>query len=128
LDVNELLAAVAGPTQGGIVIFIGTVRNHNEGRDVVRLEYDAYPEMVIKSLRGIVEQCRAGLDGVRVAVAHRHGALEVGDAAVIVAASAPHRAEAFSAARDCIELLKQETPIWKKEITPDGVDWIGMGP
>jgi molybdopterin synthase catalytic subunit len=128
LDLNEVVAAVAGPTQGGIAVFIGTVRNHNDGHEVVALEYDAYPEMVLTSLERIVERCQAAGAGIRVAVAHRYGALRIGDAAVVVAASAAHRAEAFAAARECIELLKQDTPIWKREVSPNGVEWTGMGP
>lgn len=125
---GELIDAVAGPGQGAIAVFIGTVRDNNEGKDVVRLDYEAYPEMVMRQLADIVSRCEAVGDGVRVAVAHRVGTLEVGDAAVVIAASAPHRPEAFAACRDCIELLKQHVPIWKREISPDGEEWIGLGP
>ena len=128
LSVDEVLAAVTGPSQGGTVVFIGTVRDHNRGRQVTRLEYEAYPSMVLKTLADIVHRCQSIATGVRVAVAHRTGSLGIGDAAVVVAASAPHRAEAFKAARMCIELLKEEVPIWKKEFSPDGAEWIGMGP
>jgi MoaE-MoaD fusion protein len=128
LRLDELVQAVSGPTHGGLCIFIGTVRNHNDGKQVVRLEYEAYSEMVRSQLTGIVGRCEAIADGVRVAVAHRIGELEVGDAAVIVAASAPHRPEAFEASRMCIELLKQDVPIWKRELSPDGDEWIGLRP
>jgi molybdopterin synthase catalytic subunit len=127
LSVDEVLASVTGPEQGGVVLFLGTVRDHNDGKQVMRLKYEAYASMVHSSLADIINRCRSGAPGVRVAVAHRTGVLNVGDIAVIVAASAPHRAEAFDAARACIELLKQEVPIWKKEISPHGTQWIGLG-
>jgi molybdopterin synthase catalytic subunit len=128
LDIDEVFRAVTGPSQGGIVTFVGLVRDHSNGKAVTRLEYEAYPSMVLKSLITIIERCQALAPGIRVAVAHRHGALKIGDVAVVLAASAPHRAEAFDAARQCIEDIKKETPIWKKEISPDGEEWIGLRP
>jgi molybdopterin synthase catalytic subunit len=128
LSVDELLAAVAAPGQGGIVVFIGNVRDHNQGHEVTHLHYEAYPAMVYRTLESIIERCEAIGEGVKVAVAHRTGNLEIGDSAVIIAAAAPHRPEAFQAARMCIELLKEETPIWKKEFSPDGVEWVGTRP
>jgi MoaE-MoaD fusion protein len=125
LSLDEVLSAVVGPGQGGVVAFIGLVRDHNDGRSVVRLEYEAYQPMALKSLAGIIDRCEAIAPGVRVGVAHRTGALAVGEVVVIIAASAPHRGEAFQAARECAELMKQETAIWKKEIGPDGVAWVG---
>jgi molybdopterin converting factor subunit 1 len=128
LKVDEVLNAVTGPGQGGTVVFIGTVRDHNRGKSVSRLEYEAYPSMAVKVLLDIIGRCEATAPGVRVGIAHRTGRLEIGDMAVVLAASAPHRAEAFEAAHACIELLKEEVPIWKKEISPDGAEWIGLGP
>jgi molybdopterin synthase catalytic subunit len=127
LSVDEVLNAVTGPGQGGTVVFIGTVRDHNNGHVVTRLEYEAYPSMAVNLMADIVRRCEATAPGVRVGVAHRTGALEIGETAVVLAAAAPHRAEAFEAARMCIELLKDEVPIWKKEISVDGAEWIGMG-
>lgn len=128
LSVDEMLAAISGPGQGGIVVFIGTVRDHNDGHDVTKLFYEAYPEMVYKTLNDIIKRCESSAESVRVGVAHRTGELQIGDAAVIIGASAAHRAEAFDAARMCIELLKEEVPIWKKEYAPGGVEWIGTRP
>lgn len=128
LSVDEVLAAVSGPEQGGIVIFVGNVRDHNAGHDVTRLFYEAYPPMVIRTLMSIIGRCEDKAEGVRVAVAHRTGELQIGDAAVVIGASAPHRAEAFDAARMCIELLKQEVPIWKKEFSSTGAEWVGDRP
>ncbi|CAM4306130.1 Molybdopterin synthase catalytic subunit 1 [Mycobacterium basiliense] len=128
LSVDELLAAVTAPGQGGVVVFIGNVRDHNQGHSVTHLHYEAYPAMVYRTLESIIERCEAIGEGVQVAVAHRTGDLQIGDSAVIIAAAAPHRAEAFQAARMCIEYLKEETPIWKKEFSPDGAEWIGTRP
>ncbi|CNU05485.1 molybdenum cofactor biosynthesis protein E [Mycobacterium tuberculosis] len=107
---------------------MGNVRDHNAGHDVTRLFYEAYPPMVIRTLMSIIGRCEDKAEGVRVAVAHRTGELQIGDAAVVIGASAPHRAEAFDAARMCIELLKQEVPIWKKEFSSTGAEWVGDRP
>ncbi|MET7592896.1 molybdenum cofactor biosynthesis protein MoaE [Streptomyces sp. NPDC005534] len=128
LRVDPLLDAVSAPGRGGVVVFVGTVRNEHEGRGVTQLHYEAYHSMVLRALNSIIDRCEQAAEGVKVAVAHRVGTLQIGDAAVVIAAAAPHRAEAFSAARDCIELLKQEVPIWKKEFSPDGSEWVGMRP
>lgn len=125
-NLAQLVRAVAGPGQGGVVSFIGYVRGQTDGRTTSRLEYEAYRPMAERSLTDIIDRCEKAAPGVRVAVAHRVGTLEVGDIAVVIAASAPHRAEAFQAARTCIELIKLETTIWKKEFGPDGADWVGI--
>lgn len=124
LSLDEILAAVTGPGKGGTVIFIGSVRDSSYGKQVSELEYEAYRAMALKSLVDIVHRCEAAAPGVQVAVAHRTGRLKVGEIVVIIAASAPHRGEAFQTARHCAELLKAETPIWKKEIGPDGEVWV----
>ncbi|HZE38646.1 MAG TPA: molybdenum cofactor biosynthesis protein MoaE, partial [Stackebrandtia sp.] len=103
--------------RGGIVVFIGTVRDNSDGREVTAIEYEAYRSMAVKSLTEISERCEA--------VAHRTGTLAIGETVVIIAAAGPHRAEAFQAARSCAELMKWETAIWRKEIRPDGEEWIG---
>lgn len=128
LSVDEVLNAISGPSQGGAVIFVGTVRNNNNGHEVTKLYYEAYPAMVHRTLMDIIEECERQADGVRVAVAHRTGELRIGDAAVVIGASAPHRAAAFDAARMCIERLKQDVPIWKKEFALDGVEWVANRP
>jgi MoaE-MoaD fusion protein len=128
LSLDRVVAAVRGPEIGGIVTFTGAVRRRNLGREVERLEYEAYPEMAEKVMREIAAEIEAELEGVRLAVEHRAGALEVGDVAVVIAAAAPHRAEAFKACREMIDRLKERVPIWKKEIGPDGSEWIGLGP
>lgn len=125
LDLNEIVDAVSGPSRGGIVTFIGKVRDNSDGKKVTAIEYEAYRSMAISSLSDIITRCEAVAEDVRVAVAHRTGTLDVGETVVIIAAAGPHRAEAFQAARSCAELMKWETTIWRKEIRPDGEEWIG---
>ncbi|RMH39071.1 MAG: molybdopterin converting factor subunit 1 [Deltaproteobacteria bacterium] len=127
-SVDACIAAVRSADVGGIVTFIGCVRRTNRGRQVDRLEYEAYDDMANKVLRELCEAIEAEMPGTRLAVEHRAGVLAVGDVAVAIAAGAPHRAEAFAACRAMIERLKQSVPIWKKEIGPDGAEWIGVGP
>ena len=128
LDVSKIISAVTAPGYGAVVTFIGLVRQHNEGRTVVCLEYEAYEGMVLRNLADIIRTCEQEYSGARVAIAHRLGKLAVGDIAVVIAAAAPHRASAFDTARQSIELLKQQTPIWKKETSADGSFWIGLTP
>jgi molybdopterin synthase catalytic subunit len=113
------------PDCGAVVLFTGTVRDHAEGRPgVSRLEYEAYAEQVEPKLREIADAARARWDGLgRIALLHRIGPLELEEAAVVVTVSAPHRGEAFEAARWCIDTLKATVPIWKKERWAGGEDW-----
>ena len=94
----------------------------------MRLEYEAYRGMAERKLAEIGGQLEKEMPGVRVAIVHRVGKLEVGELAVVIAASAPHRAQAFDACRAAIDRLKESVPIWKKEIAEDGEEWIGLGP
>ncbi len=127
IDPQSVVARVQDPRAGATVIFIGTVRDHSRGKSVQRLEYEAYPEMALRQLERIAERCSDPKTDTRVAVTHRTGLLGIGDAAVVIAASSAHRAEAFGACRDTIELLKEDVPIWKKETTSDGEEWVGLG-
>lgn len=125
LSVDEVTAQVAHPGAGGIDVFVGCVRDENEGRPVVLLEYEAYRPMALAEMRRIAEEIEREAPGVRVAVAHRLGALRVGDLAVVCAASAAHRTEAFAACRKLIDEIKHRAPIWKREHGPDGAYWVG---
>lgn len=127
-SLDACIDAVKTAETGGIVTFVGCVRRHNQGREVERLEYEAYDDMANKVLRELCEAIEAEIPGARLAVEHRAGVLTIGDIAVVIAAAAPHRAEAFQACREMIERLKQNVPIWKKEVGPDGEEWIGTGP
>jgi molybdopterin synthase catalytic subunit len=128
LDLAAVTAVVEGPEQGGLCTFTGTVRRQGAVPDVSRLEYEAYVPMAVEVLTGIADEIEREYPGVRVAIHHRIGTLAVGEAAVVIAASAPHRAEAFAACRVAIERLKQRAPIWKKEVGDTGAVWVGMGP
>jgi MoaE-MoaD fusion protein len=123
LSVDAVLEAVRAPGHGGLVVFIGTVRDESRGASVLHLEYEAYPEMAEAKMREIASRLERE-HGARVAIHHRVGDLRVGETAVIVAAGAPHREAAFVAARAAIDELKRVVPIWKKEHGRDGAVWI----
>ncbi len=125
LSVDEVIASVARPEAGAISVFLGTVRDHNEGRPVVKLEYEAYPSMAIAEMNRIVAEITAEVAGVKLAVMHRTGVLAVGDVAVVCAASSAHRGEAARACRALIDRIKEHVPIWKREHGPDGAYWVG---
>jgi len=125
LSADEALAAVRRPEAGGIALFLGTVRDHNDDRPVTLLEYEAYVPMAQKEMRAIAAEIESEIDGVRLAVLHRVGRLEVGNTAVVCAASAPHRAEAFRACQALIDRIKERVPVWKREHGPDGPYWVG---
>jgi MoaE-MoaD fusion protein len=128
LSLDRCSTAVAGPGMGGLVTFTGMVRLHSRGTTIDHLEYEAYAPMALKVMTGLCDEIERELAGVRVAVEHRVGNLAIGDIAVVIAAAAPHRAEAFAACRAMIDRLKDRVPIWKKEISVDGAEWIGLGP
>lgn len=125
LGLDELLAEVGHPGAGGVATFLGVVRDHNEGRAVTLLEYEAYGSMAEAELARILGEVAALVPGSKVAATHRIGALHVGDVAVACAASAPHRGEAFLACRELIDRIKARLPIWKREHGPDGPYWVG---
>lgn len=124
LDRTSLIAAVTHASIGGIVIFEGVVRDNARGKQVRYLEYDVYPEMATAQIREIVAEATQRWHVERVAVAHRVGRLEIGEASVIIVVAAPHRAEAFEACRYIIDTLKTRVPIWKKEVATNGEEWV----
>ena len=125
LDVAEVMAAVADASAGGVTVFVGAVRNHDENRDVVGLEYSAHPT-ALAQLTEVAERVAKRYDVLAIAACHRVGRLAIGDAAVIVATAAAHRGEAFEASRALIDDLKATVPIWKHQIFADGTDeWVG---
>ena len=128
LSVDAVMAQVMAPSQGGLVTFTGVVRNHGQQATVVRLEYEAFVPMALQVMSQLADEVEAEWPGTRVAMHHRRGQLAVGDLAVVIAVSAPHRAAAFTACQACIDRLKDRVPIWKKEIGADGSEWIGLGP
>jgi molybdopterin synthase catalytic subunit len=128
LSLDEVVSAVTSEEHGGVVTFTGVVRRQSRGKRILRLEYEAYRPMAERKLAEIAGQIEGEMAGVRVAIVHRVGTLQVGELAVVIAASAPHRAQAFEACRAAIDRLKESVPIWKKEIAEDGEEWIGLGP
>jgi len=128
IDPAGLLAAVRRPDAGAVVLFLGTVRDHSEGREgVTHLEYEAYGEVVEAKIFEIVAEARTRWDLGTVAAVHRLGSLDVGEDSVAVAVSAAHRAQAFTAARHLIDELKARAPIWKKEHWQGGAEWVREG-
>lgn len=128
LSLDRCIAAVKGPGMGGMVTFTGMVRDHSHGATIDHLEYEAYAPMAIREMTRLCEEIEKEMPGTRLAVEHRVGRLEIGDLAVVIAASAPHRAEAFAACRAMIDRLKESVPIWKKELGTAGEEWVGLGP
>jgi molybdopterin synthase catalytic subunit len=125
LPAAQALAWVSRRDCGGIVTFCGTVRDFSEGRPgVTALEYEVYPEQAVVRMEQVAISARVQWPMIgRLALLHRIGRLEVGEVSVVVAASTPHRAEAFDAARYCIDTLKHTVPIWKRETWQGGTDW-----
>jgi MoaE-MoaD fusion protein len=127
LSPDTIAAEVDDPGAGGIVIFSGVVRNETGGRPVKFLEYEAHAPMAEVKMREIGESLRARWSGVkRVAMLHRIGRLEIGEASVLIAVSAAHRGDAFEACRYAIDTLKRTVPVWKKEHFEDGEVWVGL--
>ncbi len=125
ISADEAVANVARAGAGAISVFLGTVRNENEGRPVIKLEYQAYAAMALAEMKRIVDELTTEIPGARLAVLHRVGTLSVGDTAVVCAPSAPHRDAAFRACRSLIDRIKARVPIWKREHGPDGAYWVG---
>ncbi|MEL6656616.1 MAG: molybdenum cofactor biosynthesis protein MoaE [Bacteroidota bacterium] len=119
---------VAGATCGGIVHFVGTVREQTGGRPVSRLDFEAYEPMAVSEMRKIAQTVKERWPAERVAIHHRVGKLEIGEIAVIIAVATPHRVDAFAACQFAIDTLKQTVPIWKKEIFTDGEVWVAAHP
>ncbi len=124
LDPLAVVRAVEAAGIGAVATFIGVVRDHNQGRRVLHLVYEAYEPLAERALRHIVAEAAERWPGVALAVHHRTGRLEIGDASVAIAAASPHRADAFAACRYAIERVKQIVPIWKHEYFEGGDVWI----
>jgi molybdopterin synthase catalytic subunit len=125
LSVDEALAAVADPGAGGTCVFVGTVRDRSDAGDVTGLEYEAWDELAVRRLSELADELFERWPIARVAILHRTGNLAVGESSVVIAVSAPHRAEAFEACRHAIERLKHDVPIWKKESLVAGeAHWV----
>ena len=126
LDLEALIASITdgGQGDGAVAAFVGLVRDHNQGRRVSFLEYEAYEPLAIRALQRIVDEARALWPDARIAVHHRLGRLEIGEASIVIAAASAHRADAFAACRYTIERVKQIVPIWKREHFDGGDVWL----
>jgi molybdopterin synthase catalytic subunit/molybdopterin converting factor small subunit len=120
IDVQRVAAAVAGPSRGAVVLFLGTVRDHHAGRPVAKLTYSAYRPMALEGIRQIAADLEAAHQNLRAAIVHRLGEIPVGEPSVVIAIGSPHRAAAYDASRTALERLKAEIPIWKREHYADG--------
>ena len=127
LSLDDAVAEVADQRAGAIATFTGTVRSSSRGREVEHLEYEAYTEMAESVMAGIATVLKARYDLHDVAIHHRVGEVDIGEASVVIAVSAPHRQDALAACRDAIDTLKETVPLWKKEIYEGGEEWIGRG-
>ena len=124
LDTDALIALVGAGGDGAVVTFAGLVRDHNQGRRVQFLEYEAYEPLAVRALQHIVDEAKQLWPSARVATHHRIGRLEIGEASILIAAASPHRADAFAACRYTIERVKQIVPIWKHEHFEGGDVWL----
>ena len=127
LSLDRVVAEVASDDAGAIATFVGTTRARSRGRDVVRLEYEAYEGMAEAEMERIATALRDRHDVLAVAIHHRVGPVEIGETSVVIAVSAAHRGAALDACREAIDILKQTVPLWKKELYVGGEEWIGQG-
>jgi molybdopterin synthase catalytic subunit len=125
INLQELIDFVGDPEAGAIATFIGTTRNNNEGRKVIALDYEAYPEMAEKELARLGDEAKKKWPICRMAIVHRIGPVQITEPSVIIAVSSAHREAAFAACRFAIEEIKKTVPIWKKEVYEGGEIWIG---
>ena len=127
IDLVAVVREVEDERAGAIATFLGTVRAESRGRKVVRLEYEAYEGMAENVMAELAEQLQERYDLCAIAITHRIGVCEIGEASVAIAVSAPHRQDALAACRDAIDTLKESVPLWKKEVYEGGEEWIGRG-
>lgn len=127
LSLEAAVAEVASDEAGAIATFTGTVRRRSRGREVLALEYEAYAEMAEQVLAEVAAELVERYEISDIAIHHRTGRVELGEASVVIAVAGPHRADALSACRDAIDALKDRVPVWKKELYEGGEEWIGKG-
>jgi molybdopterin synthase catalytic subunit len=128
IDRNKIIQAAESAEAGALTIFVGTVRSKTSDKKVIRLEYECYEPMAVKEIEKIIEIAKARWPIEKVAVSHRTGTLTIGDEAVVLAVSTPHRKESFEACQFIIDTLKQTVPIWKKEVYVGGEEWVSAHP
>jgi molybdopterin synthase catalytic subunit len=127
LSLEAVVEEVASAEAGAIATFVGTTRIHSRGRTVTQLQYEAYEGMAEREMETIADELKARYDLCEIAVHHRIGRVAIGERSVVIAVSAPHRADALAACKDAIDTLKERVPLWKKEVYEGGEEWIGRG-
>jgi MoaE-MoaD fusion protein len=127
LSLDAAVREVARDGAGAIATFTGTVRDRSRDRNVIRLEYEAFEEMAEETMAALAAELKGRYTLCEIAIHHRTGTVEIGEPSVVVAVSAPHRADALAACKDAIDTLKQTVPLWKKELYEGGEEWIGQG-
>jgi len=127
IDPAAVIREVADERAGGIATFIGTTRIQSRGHTVRHLEYEAYEGMAEQVMAELAEDLKRRYDLCEVAITHRVGRVDVGELSVVIAVSAPHRADALAACKEAIDRLKETAPLWKKEVYEGGEEWIGRG-
>ena len=128
LDPGRVAEHVRRDDAGAIALFYGVVRDHNRGRRVMHLEYDAYPEMATKVMRQIAAEVKERFGVAEIAIQHRTGRLGIGETSLLVAVSSAHRKEAFEACQALVDRFKETVPVWKKEVFEDGEEWVEGDP
>lgn len=128
LNPQDCLNLVTSPEAGGIVSFVGAVRNQTKGKPVIKLEFEAYEPMAISEMKKIADSAKEKWDVRKMVIHHRVGTLAIGEIAVIIVVACPHRKAAFEACQFAIDTLKETVPIWKKEFFEDGAVWVAAHP
>lgn len=126
--VQEVIDLVASDKAGAINVFVGTVRNNTANKTVTKLDFEAYDRMAVSEMQKIIDAAKMQWPIEKMSIFHRKGALEIGEIAVVIAVSTPHRKQAFEACEYAIDTLKETVPIWKKEIFEDGEVWVSAHP
>jgi MoaE-MoaD fusion protein len=127
LSLDEVVDEVRSDRAGGIATFVGTTRVQSRGRTVLHLDYEAYEEMAEQVMSELAAELKTRYDLCEIAIHHRVGRVEIGEASVVIAVSAPHRQDALAACKDAIDTLKERVPLWKKEVYEGGEEWVGRG-
>lgn len=128
IDTQEVIASVQDEGAGAVNVFIGTVRNQSQTKPVVQLDFEAFDSMALKKMQQIADAAASRWPVRKVAIVHRKGSLQIGDTAVVIAVSTPHRKASFEACEFIIDTLKEVVPIWKKEFFEDGAVWVAAHP
>ncbi len=128
LDVQSIYTSCSNSSAGAVNMFVGTVRNKTQSKEVIRLEYEAYDSMAIKEIEKLVTKAQEQWPILKAIIHHRVGVLDIGDEAVVIAVSTPHREASFEACKFLIDSLKKTVPIWKKEVFKDGDEWVSATP